>query len=45
MHWPHDQIMNLPHTERKRWCEEVSRINKKISDDKGNNRQIDLADL
>ncbi|NLL15444.1 MAG: hypothetical protein GX267_18760 [Fibrobacter sp.] len=27
-HWEHDTIMNLDHEERRRWCEEVSRIHK-----------------
>ncbi|MEA1867058.1 MAG: DUF6760 family protein [Thermodesulfobacteriota bacterium] len=29
-HWRHDEIINMPHSERRRWCEEVSRINKKV---------------
>jgi len=32
-HWGHGDIMNMPHLERKRWCEEISNINKKLSED------------
>lgn len=31
LHWPYGEIMRMEHRERKRWCEEVSRINRKIS--------------
>jgi hypothetical protein len=31
-HWPHDEIMALEHAERRRWVEEVSRINTAIND-------------
>lgn len=30
-HWDHQTLMDLEHRERKRWCDEVSRINKKIN--------------
>jgi hypothetical protein len=30
-HWPLDEIMHLEHRERRRWCEEISKINKKLS--------------
>ena len=32
-HWPHDEIMNMEHRERRRWCEEISRINRKMNED------------
>jgi hypothetical protein len=32
LHWDCDAIMNLPHQERKRWCDEVSKINEKINE-------------
>lgn len=28
-HWPCDEVMNLEHSERRRWCEEISKINRK----------------
>jgi hypothetical protein len=33
LHWDSDRILNMPHAERRTWCEEVSKINKKISED------------
>jgi hypothetical protein len=35
LHWPHDQLMQMPHAERKRWCNEVSKINQNLSEKKG----------
>lgn len=31
LHWSHKQVMALDHKERRRWCSEVSKINKKLS--------------
>lgn len=31
-HWPHDEVMALEHAERRRWVEEVSRINSAINE-------------
>lgn len=31
-HWSHDDVLNMPHWERKRWCEEISRINERINE-------------
>jgi hypothetical protein len=33
-HWSHEEIMNLEHRERQRWCEEISRINRNLSEEK-----------
>ncbi len=30
-HWQHDEIMEMPHAQRRKWCEEISMINKKLS--------------
>ncbi|TNJ62391.1 hypothetical protein FE784_30945 [Paenibacillus hemerocallicola] len=32
-HWPHEQIMSMEHRERRRWCEEISKINRNLNDD------------
>ncbi|WP_211237911.1 DUF6760 family protein [Cohnella panacarvi] len=32
-HWAHDDIMNMDHRERRRWCDEISKINKKLNDE------------
>jgi hypothetical protein len=31
--WSHDEVLALPHWERQRWCEEISAINERMSDD------------
>ena len=33
-HWKYEEIINMAHWERKKWCEEISKINKKLSEDK-----------
>ena len=33
LHWSHDEIMQLEHKERVRFCSEVSRINSKMNGD------------
>ncbi|WP_127486166.1 DUF6760 family protein [Paenibacillus ehimensis] len=35
-HWPHDDIMNMEHRERRRWCSEISRINRSLNDEPDN---------
>ncbi|WP_245853089.1 DUF6760 family protein [Natrinema ejinorense] len=30
--WSHDTVLNMPHWERQRWCEEISTINDRMSD-------------
>lgn len=29
-HWAHSEIMQLEHAERRRWCREISRINRRL---------------
>lgn len=36
-HWSYEEIVNLEHRERQRWCEEISRINQDLSGDKQRN--------
>lgn len=33
LHWSNGDLMDLDHWERRRWCREVSAINKKLSGD------------
>lgn len=35
-HWPHEEVMDFDHLERRRWCEELSKINRKISEEPEN---------
>jgi len=32
LHWPYTELMEVEHQERRRWCEEISRINRQLSD-------------
>jgi len=32
-HWPHDDIMDMDHRERRRWCEEISKMNRKLNEE------------
>jgi len=34
--WSHDEILSLPHEERKQWCEEISRINEQMNQEGAN---------
>ena len=36
LHWSQDDLLSLEHRERKRWCEEISKINKKLNGDEKN---------
>jgi hypothetical protein len=31
-HWPHAELMALEHHERRRWCREISSINRRLDD-------------
>ena len=30
IHWSHDELMHLDHSERRRWCREISSINRAL---------------
>ena len=30
-HWSSETLMTMPHCERRRWCREISRINRMLS--------------
>jgi hypothetical protein len=30
LHWSHGELMNLGHAERRRWCDEISRVNRTL---------------
>ncbi|WP_318293409.1 DUF6760 family protein [Caballeronia cordobensis] len=31
-HWPHDQIMELEHRDRRRWVSQISTLNQRINE-------------
>jgi hypothetical protein len=33
-HWSHKEIMSMEHKERQKWCNEISKINRKIMEGK-----------
>jgi len=35
-HWPYEDLMEVEHLERRRWCEEISSINRKLNDEPKN---------
>lgn len=36
LHWSNEEVMQLDHMERRRWCHQVSEINRKLSKDDEN---------
>ena len=36
LHWPISEIMDLPHDERRRWCKEISKINRNLNGEQKN---------
>ncbi|SFR69029.1 hypothetical protein SAMN04487947_3546 [Halogeometricum rufum] len=32
--WSHDEVLNMPHWERRRWCEEISAINERMNEER-----------
>jgi hypothetical protein len=38
LHWSRNDVMNLSHRERRRWCGEVSDVNRRLSGPEKNNR-------
>ncbi|MGB3457904.1 MAG: DUF6760 family protein [Halobacteriota archaeon] len=31
-HWSFEEIMNMEHRERRRWCEEISKVNRELNE-------------
>ncbi|MCR9140767.1 MAG: hypothetical protein NXI24_00740 [bacterium] len=38
-HWSHGALMQMEHSERKRWCEEISKINRKVASSEENQNE------
>ena len=36
LHWPLDALMVVDHLERRRWCDEVSNINRRLNQEPDN---------
>jgi hypothetical protein len=41
-HWSHKEIMELEHRERKKWCEEISKINRNVNGEKEKKNIFDV---
>ncbi len=39
-HWGQDEVMSLEHAERRRWCSEISSINKSLNPSKKKEKSI-----
>lgn len=37
--WGHDEVLEMPHWERQRWCDEISTINEQLNQDAGKSNQ------
>lgn len=44
-HWSNDEIMRLPHIDRIKWCNEISKINSKINAASGNHERKNIFDI
>lgn len=44
-HWSNDEIMRLPHIDRRKWCGEISKINSKINAASGNPERKNVFDV
>ena len=45
MHWSREEIFSLSHSERIRWCNEISKINSKINDSSGEQKPKNIFSL
>ena len=33
LHWGYEELLRLDHAERRRWCQEVSRLNQRLNEE------------
>jgi len=38
LHWPYDTVMSMDHAERRRWVDEVGRLNQRLNEEPAGNR-------
>jgi len=34
-HWSYDDLLHMEHAERRRWCEEIAKINRRLNEARG----------
>ncbi|WP_429310741.1 DUF6760 family protein [Paenibacillus mucilaginosus] len=39
-HWPQEEIMRMEHRERRRWCDQISKINKDLNGQEDTRKNI-----
>jgi len=44
-HWPKDEVMALGHAERRRWCKEISEINKSLNPSNKKDKEKSILDM
>ncbi|MBO6149073.1 MAG: hypothetical protein J6O55_07025 [Lachnospiraceae bacterium] len=44
-HWGEGEVMALDHVGRRRWCREISEINKKLNPSKKENQEKSILDM
>jgi hypothetical protein len=44
-HWGEDEVMKLEHQARRRWCEEISSINKDLSPSEKSGQSKSILDM
>nr|WP_230198737.1 DUF6760 family protein [Halopiger djelfimassiliensis] len=42
--WSHEEVLELPHWERQRWCEEISEINERMNEAAAPDREPDRGE-
>jgi len=42
-HWSYQEILALEHADRRRWCEEISRINQEMNAGNEPQKRLDLG--
>jgi hypothetical protein len=40
-HWSYDEILAMEHSDRKRWCEQISNINQTLNEN-SNSKRVNL---
>ncbi len=44
-HWSQDEVEKLEHVERRRWCKEISTINKSLNPSKNNKKEKSILEF
>ena len=44
-HWPHNEVIELDHKSRRRWCREISEIHKSINPSKKESKEKSILDM